>query len=84
MTTPRAAERATVVALTGGLVVYAVFALMAHRWISGLVAPLVAVLLAIRHPRAPDAGGPARVASTGRRHHALGVRLVVDMSTRLL
>jgi hypothetical protein len=50
--TTRAAERAIVIAVTGGLVVYAVLALIAHRWISGLAAPLVAALLAIRHPRA--------------------------------
>jgi hypothetical protein len=52
MTTTKTAERATVIAVTGGLLVYAVLALVAHRWISGLVAPLVAVLLAVRHPRA--------------------------------
>ena len=46
------AERLTVVALAGGLVLYAAFALLAHRWISGLVAPLVAALLIARHPRA--------------------------------
>jgi hypothetical protein len=45
-------ERVVVVALVGGLVAYAVLALMAHRFVSGLAAPLVAVLLAIRHPRA--------------------------------
>ena len=41
-----------VVAVVGGLLVYAALALAAHRWISGLAAPLVAALLAIRHPRA--------------------------------
>jgi hypothetical protein len=46
------AERVVVVAMAGGLVVYAVIALAAHRWISGLVAPGVAALLAWRHPRA--------------------------------
>lgn len=46
------AERVTVVALAGGLVLYAALALSAHRWISGLIAPLVAGLLAARHPRA--------------------------------
>jgi hypothetical protein len=50
--TPRAAERVTVIAVAGGLLVYAVLGLVAHRWISGLAAPLVAALLAIRHPRA--------------------------------
>ena len=45
-------ERLVVVALAGGLLVYAVLALVAHRWISGLAAPLVALLLARRHPRA--------------------------------
>src|SRR6266849_9624828 len=46
------AERMMVVALAGGLVLYAALALLAHRWISGLVAPLVAALLVARHPRA--------------------------------
>jgi hypothetical protein len=46
------AERVVVVGLAGGLVLYAVLALLGHRWISGLVAPLVAGLLATRHPRA--------------------------------
>ena len=41
-----------VVAMVGGLVVYAGLALLAHRWLSGLVAPLVAALLMARHPRA--------------------------------
>ena len=50
--TPKAAERLTVVAIAGGPVVYAVLALMAHRWISGLAALLVAALLAIGHRRA--------------------------------
>jgi hypothetical protein len=45
-------ERVVVVALVGGLVAYAVLALLAHRFVSGLAAPLVAVLLALRHPRA--------------------------------
>lgn len=45
-------ERLVVVAVVGGLVVYAALALAAHRWISGLAAPVVAALLAIRHPRA--------------------------------
>lgn len=39
-------------ALAGGLLLYAALALAAHRWISGLVAPLVAALLIARHPRA--------------------------------
>ena len=50
-TTPRG-ERIVVIALAGGLVVYAVLALVAHRFVSGLVAPGVAALLAWRHPRA--------------------------------
>ena len=50
--TPRTGERVIIVAVAGALVVYAVLALAAHRWISGLAAPLVATLLAIRHPRA--------------------------------
>jgi hypothetical protein len=45
-------ERVVVVALVGGLLAYAVVALAAHRWVSGLAAPVVAVLLVIRHPRA--------------------------------
>ena len=45
-------ERLVVVAVVGGLVVYAALALAAHRWISGLAAPVVAALLALRHPRA--------------------------------
>jgi predicted small integral membrane protein len=45
-------ERLVVVLLAGGLVAYAVLALAAHRWVSGLAAPLVAGLLVIRHPRA--------------------------------
>jgi hypothetical protein len=49
---PTVAERAVVVALTGGLVVYALAALVAHRWISGFAAPLIAVLLVRRHARA--------------------------------
>ena len=48
----RSAERVVVVALVAALVVYAVLALAAHRWISGLVAPGVAALLVWRHPRA--------------------------------
>ena len=46
------AERVVVVVLAGGLVLYAALSLWAHRWISGLIAPLVAGLLATRHPRA--------------------------------
>jgi hypothetical protein len=38
--------------VVGGLVVYAVLALAAHRFLSGLAAPVVAALLAMRHPRA--------------------------------
>jgi hypothetical protein len=46
------AERLVVITLVGGLVVYALIALLAHRFVSGLVAPGVAALLAWRHPRA--------------------------------
>jgi hypothetical protein len=46
------AERAVVVALAGGLLLYAVWALAGHRFLSGLVAPVVAALLVMRHPRA--------------------------------
>jgi hypothetical protein len=45
-------ERLVVAAMAGGLVVYAGLAFLAHRWLSGLVAPLVAALLVRRHPRA--------------------------------
>jgi hypothetical protein len=52
--TPRSVvgERLVLVTLVGGLVGYAVLALLAHRFVSGIAAPIVAVLLAIRHPRA--------------------------------
>jgi hypothetical protein len=46
------AERLVVVAIVGGLLVYAALALAAHRFLSGLAAPVVAALLGIRHPRA--------------------------------
>ena len=49
------AERAVIVALVGGLLLYAALALAAHRFISGLAAPLVAGLLMWRHPRARPA-----------------------------
>lgn len=39
-------------AVVGALLVDAGLALAAHRWISGVVAPVVAALLAMRHPRA--------------------------------
>lgn len=45
-------ERLVVVVVVGGLVVYTALALAAHRWVSGLAAPVVAALLALRHPRA--------------------------------
>jgi hypothetical protein len=45
-------QRLVVVMLAGGLAAYAVFALAEHRWVSGLAAPVVAVLLAVRHSRA--------------------------------
>lgn len=35
-----------------GVLVYAALALLARRWVTGLAAPIVAVLLAGRHPRA--------------------------------
>jgi hypothetical protein len=50
--TQASAERVVVIAVAAALVVYAMFALSAHRWISGLVAPGVAALLGWRHPRA--------------------------------
>jgi hypothetical protein len=49
---PTASERVVLVMLVTGLVGYAAEALAAHRWISGLAAPIIAVLLAVRHPRA--------------------------------
>jgi len=47
-----AGERVVVIALVSAMIAYAALALAAHRWISGLAAPVVAALLAIRHPRA--------------------------------
>ena len=55
MSSPRpttVGERLVIVALVGGLVVYAVLALLGHRLLSGLAAPVVAALLARRHRRA--------------------------------
>ena len=52
MTWAKLTERATVVALVGGLVAYAVIALAQHRFLSGVAAPVVAALLVWRHPRA--------------------------------
>ena len=52
ITEASAPDRVVVVALLAGLVAYAVVALLARRWVTGLAAPIVAVLLAIRHPRA--------------------------------
>ena len=46
------AERVVIVALVGGLLLYAALALAAHRFVSGLAAPLVAGLLVARHSRA--------------------------------
>src|SRR6185503_2045170 len=48
----RTSEHAVVIALVGALAVYAVLALLGHRVVSGIVAPLVALLLAFRHRRA--------------------------------
>ena len=45
-------ERVVTALIVTGLVVYAACALVAHRWLSGLAAPAVAILLATRHPRA--------------------------------
>jgi hypothetical protein len=45
-------ERLVAGALLIGVVVYAVLALLARRWVTGLAAPIVAGLLAVRHPRA--------------------------------
>jgi hypothetical protein len=49
---PAAGERTVIVVLITALVVYAAWALVEHRWVSALAAPVVAVLLAMRHPRA--------------------------------
>jgi hypothetical protein len=45
-------ERVVVIALAVALVSYAIVAAAAHRWISTLVAPLLAGLMLTRHPRA--------------------------------
>ena len=45
-------ERVVIVALVGTLLVYAAWALVERHWVSGLAAPVVAVLLAMRHSRA--------------------------------
>jgi hypothetical protein len=47
-----AGERAVTVVLLAGLLVYAVLALLARHWVTGLAAPVVAALLVVRHPRA--------------------------------
>jgi hypothetical protein len=49
----RVVETLLVAALVGALLAYAAFALLVARWwISGLAAPVVALLLALRHRRA--------------------------------
>ncbi len=45
-------DRVVVVIVVTALVLYAAVALVAHRWISAAAAPVVAMLLAGRHPRA--------------------------------
>jgi len=50
--TPWIGERAVTVGLVSGLLAYAALALIAHRWASGLAAPIVAALLWGRHRRA--------------------------------
>src|SRR5215470_5712957 len=45
-------ERLVMIALAAALVLYAIVAAAAHRWISTLVAPLLAGLMLTRHPRA--------------------------------
>ena len=52
ISTPPPGHRAVAVVLVGGLLVYAALALTAHRWVSGLAAPVVAALLWGRHRRA--------------------------------
>ena len=47
-----AGERVVIGVFVVALVIYAVVALTAHRWVSGAAAPVIAVLLALRHPRA--------------------------------
>ena len=49
---PTAGDRAVAVVLVGGLLAYAALALVAHRWVSGQAAPIVAALLWGRHRRA--------------------------------
>jgi hypothetical protein len=45
-------ERVVTLVMLGGLVAYALIALLTRRWVSGLAAPVVVALLATRHPRA--------------------------------
>jgi len=45
-------EHVITVTLIAGLLVYAAYAVLVHRWVSAVAAPLVAALLAFRHPRA--------------------------------
>ena len=47
-----ASERLVVGVFILGLAVYAVVAFIAQRWVSAGAAPIVATLLALRHPRA--------------------------------
>ena len=49
---PATGDRVVTVGLVGGLLACATLALLAQRWISGLAAPIVAVLLWRRHRRA--------------------------------
>jgi hypothetical protein len=51
--TPRGSREYVVTAtLVAGLLGYAAYAVVIHRWVSAVAAPLVAALLAFRHPRA--------------------------------
>ena len=50
--TSAASERVVIGVFVVALVIYAAVALTAHRWVSGAAAPVIAVLLALRHPRA--------------------------------
>jgi Mn2+/Fe2+ NRAMP family transporter len=50
--TSAASQRVVIGMFVIALVVYAALALAAHRWVSGAAAPVVAGLLARRHPRA--------------------------------
>jgi len=45
-------EHLVAATLVVALLAYAAYAILVHRWVSAVAAPLVAALLAFRHPRA--------------------------------